>query len=187
MSQTQTDSCQDEGDGRGGGEGSGRPNGRQPETQPVLRIRDVYPGSRTDPDFYPSRIPDPGSRISDPGSRIPDPKPGRKERGKKNLLPTVYTFLLKLTPPPLYGDIVKFLLSSTGQVRTGNRGKYVNSLVGTPRVTPPPPHRLLESGIWMPDAGGGGGPLTLYCTLTCTCKCGGKLGNHPLQIENGAI
>jgi hypothetical protein len=37
----------------------------------VLRIRDVYPGSRIpDPDFYPSRIPDPGSRISDPGSRI---------------------------------------------------------------------------------------------------------------------
>jgi hypothetical protein len=32
----------------------------------------------------------PGSRISDLGSRIPDPKPGRKERGKKNLLPTVY-------------------------------------------------------------------------------------------------
>ena len=61
-----------------------------------------------------------------PGSQIPDPgsKTGRKKRGvKKNLLPTVYTFLLKLTPPPLYGDIVKFLLSSTGQVRTGNRGK----------------------------------------------------------------
>jgi hypothetical protein len=36
----------------------------------VLRIRDVYPGSRIpDPDFYPSRIPDPGSRISDPGSK----------------------------------------------------------------------------------------------------------------------
>ncbi len=37
----------------------------------MLRIRDVYPGSRIpDPDFYPSRIPDPGSRISDPRSRI---------------------------------------------------------------------------------------------------------------------
>jgi hypothetical protein len=43
----------------------------------VLRIRDVYPGSRipdlgsriSDPG---SRIPDLGSRISDPGSRIPD-------------------------------------------------------------------------------------------------------------------
>jgi hypothetical protein len=36
----------------------------------VLRIRDVYPGSRIpDPDFYPSRIPDPGSRIPDPGSK----------------------------------------------------------------------------------------------------------------------
>jgi len=69
--------------GGGVGEGSGRPNGRQPETQPVLRIRDVYPGSRTDHDFYPARI-------QDLGSRIPDPKPGRKERGKKNLLPTVY-------------------------------------------------------------------------------------------------
>jgi hypothetical protein len=44
------------------------------------------PGSRIpDPDFYPSRIPDPGSRIPDPGSRIPDPgsKTGRKERGEK--------------------------------------------------------------------------------------------------------
>jgi hypothetical protein len=39
-----------------------------------------------DPDFYPSRIPNPGSRISDPGSRIPDPKTATKERGemKKN-------------------------------------------------------------------------------------------------------
>jgi len=102
MSQTQTDSCQDEGDGRGGvGEGSGRPNGRQPETQPVLRIRDVYPGSRTDHDFYPARI-------QDLGSRIPDPKPGRKERGKKNLLPTVYTFLLKLTPPPFTETLLNF-------------------------------------------------------------------------------
>ncbi len=43
-----------------------------------------------DPDFYPSRIPDPGSRISDPGSRIPDlgsqipdPKTATKKRGEK--------------------------------------------------------------------------------------------------------
>jgi hypothetical protein len=36
----------------------------------VLRIRDVYPGSRIpDPDFYPSRI--------------PDPKTATKERGEK--------------------------------------------------------------------------------------------------------
>jgi hypothetical protein len=43
----------------------------------VLRIRDVYPGSQIpDPDFYPSRIPN-------PGSRIPDPKTVRKERGEK--------------------------------------------------------------------------------------------------------
>jgi hypothetical protein len=46
----------------------------------VLRIRDVYPGSRIpDPDFYPSRIPD-------PGSRIPDPKTATKERGEKKLV-----------------------------------------------------------------------------------------------------
>jgi hypothetical protein len=32
-----------------------------------------------DPDFYPSRIPD-------PGSRIPDPKTATKDRGEKNLL-----------------------------------------------------------------------------------------------------
>ncbi len=38
------------------------------------------------PDFYPSRIPDPGSRIPDLGSRIPDPKTATKERGEKNLL-----------------------------------------------------------------------------------------------------
>jgi hypothetical protein len=43
----------------------------------VLRIRDVYPGTRIpDPDFYPSRIPY-------PGSRIPDPKTAKKERGEK--------------------------------------------------------------------------------------------------------
>jgi hypothetical protein len=39
-----------------------------------------------DPDFYPSRIPDPGSRISDPGSRIPDPKTATKEIGEKKLV-----------------------------------------------------------------------------------------------------
>jgi hypothetical protein len=38
-----------------------------------------------DPDFYPSRIPDPGSRIPDLGSRIPDPKTATKERGEKKL------------------------------------------------------------------------------------------------------
>jgi hypothetical protein len=39
---------------------------------PVLRIRDVYSGSQIpDPDFYPSRI--------------PDPKTGRKERGEKKI------------------------------------------------------------------------------------------------------
>jgi hypothetical protein len=36
-----------------------------------------------DPDFYPSRIPDPGSRIPDLGSRIPDPKTATKDRGEK--------------------------------------------------------------------------------------------------------
>ncbi len=40
----------------------------------VLRIRDVYPGSR---------IPNPGSWIPEPGSRIPDPKTAIKERVKK--------------------------------------------------------------------------------------------------------
>jgi hypothetical protein len=39
-----------------------------------------------DPDFYPSRISDPGSRISDLGSRIPDPKTATKERGEKKLV-----------------------------------------------------------------------------------------------------
>jgi hypothetical protein len=37
-----------------------------------------------DPDFYPSRIPDPGSRISDLGSRIQ--KQQQKRGVKKNLL-----------------------------------------------------------------------------------------------------
>ncbi len=53
----------------------------------MLRIGDVYPRSRIpDPDFYPSRIPDPGSRIPDLGSRIPDPgskNSNRRERWKK--------------------------------------------------------------------------------------------------------
>jgi hypothetical protein len=36
-----------------------------------------------DPDFYPSRIPDPGL---DPGSRIPDPKTVTKEKGEKKFV-----------------------------------------------------------------------------------------------------
>jgi hypothetical protein len=46
----------------------------------VLRIRDVYPGSRI------LIFTHPGSQIPDPGSRIPDPKTGRKERGEKKLV-----------------------------------------------------------------------------------------------------
>jgi hypothetical protein len=46
----------------------------------VLRIRDVYPGSRI------LIFTHPGSRISDPGSRIPDPKTATKERGEKKLV-----------------------------------------------------------------------------------------------------
>jgi hypothetical protein len=38
---------------------------------PVLRIRDVYPGSRI-------------LIFTHPGSRIPDPKTATKERGEKN-------------------------------------------------------------------------------------------------------
>ncbi len=61
--------------------------GRNEKDEAVLRIRDVYPGSQIpDPDFYPSRIPDPGSRISDPGSRIPDPTQEQKRGMKKNIL-----------------------------------------------------------------------------------------------------
>jgi hypothetical protein len=60
----------------------------------MLKIRDVYPGSRNLNFTHPgSRIPDPGSRISDPGSRIsdpgyriPDPKTATKERGEKKLV-----------------------------------------------------------------------------------------------------
>jgi hypothetical protein len=48
----------------------------------VLRIRDVYPGSRILIFTHPgSRIPDLGSRIPDLGSQIQ--KHGRKERGEK--------------------------------------------------------------------------------------------------------
>jgi hypothetical protein len=47
---------------------------------PVLRIRDVYPGSRI------LIFTHPGSRIPDLGSRIPDPKTATKERGEKKLV-----------------------------------------------------------------------------------------------------
>jgi hypothetical protein len=75
--------------------GSPQPRKIQRSTyQTVLRIRDVYPGSRIliftnpgsrilDPGF---RIPDPGFHIPDLGSRIPDPKTGTKERGEKKFV-----------------------------------------------------------------------------------------------------
>jgi hypothetical protein len=50
----------------------------------VLRIRDVYPGSRI------LIFTHPGSRISDPGSRIPDPKTATKERGEKNSMSNLF-------------------------------------------------------------------------------------------------
>jgi hypothetical protein len=47
---------------------------------PVLRIRDVYPGSRIP--IFTHR----GSRIPDSGSQISDPKTATKERGEKKLV-----------------------------------------------------------------------------------------------------
>jgi hypothetical protein len=39
--------------------------------KPVLRIWDIYPGSRIlDPDFYPSRIPDPKTAIKERGEKF---------------------------------------------------------------------------------------------------------------------
>jgi hypothetical protein len=56
----------------------------------VWRIRDVYPISRIpDPDFYPSRIPD-------PGSRIPDPKTATK-RGVKKIVVIPFFIAINLT------------------------------------------------------------------------------------------
>jgi hypothetical protein len=51
---------------------------QKPIRNPVLRIRDVYPGSRI------LIFTHPGSRIPDLGSRIPDPKKATKERDEKN-------------------------------------------------------------------------------------------------------
>jgi hypothetical protein len=42
------------------------------------------------PDFYPSRIPDPGSRIPDLRSQIPDPITATNERSEKKFV--VHTF-----------------------------------------------------------------------------------------------
>ncbi len=55
--------------------------------KPVLRIRDVYPGSRILIFTHSgSRISDPGSRSPEPGSRIPDPKTATEERGEKKFV-----------------------------------------------------------------------------------------------------
>jgi hypothetical protein len=59
----------------------------------VLRIRDVYPGSRILIFIYL----DPGSSIPDPQSRIPDPTTVTKEEGEKFVLPCfVATNITKL-------------------------------------------------------------------------------------------
>ena len=67
MSQTQTDSCQDEGDGRGGGRGAGDPMAGNQRRNQCCGFGMFIPD--------PGRImifTQPGSRISDLGSRIPD-------------------------------------------------------------------------------------------------------------------
>jgi hypothetical protein len=57
-----------------------------PENQDFCSVADLGCLSQIpDPDFYPSRIPDP-----DLGSRIPDSKTATKERGEKN---SCHTFL----------------------------------------------------------------------------------------------
>ncbi len=56
--------------------------------QAVLRIRDVYPGSRILIFTHPgSRISDPGSRIWDPGSRIQKQQQKREVKKKLDVKP----------------------------------------------------------------------------------------------------
>jgi hypothetical protein len=59
----------------------------------VLRIRDVYPGSRI------LIFTHPGSRIPDLGSRFPDPKTAttKKERGEKKLVVIPFFMAINLT------------------------------------------------------------------------------------------
>ncbi len=100
----------------------------------LIRIRDpgsgalLTPGSGSvadpgclsripDPDFYPSRIPDPGSRIPDPGS-----KTATKDRGEKIFCQTIFVatnfpklnIILFLTCwrkkfGPIFQELLKFL------------------------------------------------------------------------------
>jgi hypothetical protein len=61
----------------------------------VWRIWDVYPISRIpDPDFYPSRIPDPRSRIPDLRSRI---QKQLQKRGVKKIVVIPFFIAINLT------------------------------------------------------------------------------------------
>jgi hypothetical protein len=106
MSQTQTESCQGW-DGRGGGGERDRET-QWPATRDATSVADSGCLSRI------LIFTHPGSQIPDPGSK----NRYKKERGEKKSFANSLHFPTKAhPPPPLYGDIVKFLLSSTGQVR----------------------------------------------------------------------
>ena len=67
------------------------------------------------------------------------------------------------------GRLILVKLHWSGLDRKGN------SAVGSPAPPPTPVPRIPDVRLRCPRVP----PLTLY--MTCTCKCGGKLGNHPLQ------
>jgi hypothetical protein len=89
----------------------------------VLRIRDVYPGSRiSHPGSWILIFTHPGSRIPDLGSRILDPKTASKKMGKKICCHTLYCshkfhkirneFIFKMLKKkigPIYKELKNFL------------------------------------------------------------------------------
>ncbi len=97
-----------------------------------------------DPDFYPSRILDPGSRIPDLGSRIPDlgsripdPKAAAKERDEKNLLsylfwqPQIYiienVFIFEMLKKKIWANFQRIIELSTQKIVTKHRIRIRNN------------------------------------------------------------
>ncbi len=76
----------------------------------MLRIRDVYPGSRI------LIFTHPGYRITDPGSRIPDPKTVPKERDEKNFVIILFSVVTNFTKLNTYYVIFEMLKKKFGPI-----------------------------------------------------------------------
>ncbi len=122
----------------------------------MLRIRDVYPGSRI-------------LIFTHPGSRIPDPKTATKERGEKNLLfhKIANYFSFEVLKKKIWANIQRIIELFTQKIVTKLSKIWIWDPGSGIRKKPiPDPGSRGQKGTVSQIPDPGSGPATLILTMT---------------------